>query len=192
MVCMWWIVTRWWSWSWFGFCTSATSTGLCSEHQLCWSTCWLTSSDSSAYGYDFPGRELISFQLTSINYLAWCHSMRIALGANDKLKFIDGLYHMPMKESPDYTAWMKISCLLSAWTLNVVAKEIARSFIYVESSHTLRWDSAMRFGESNGSLVYHLKHDIITNSQVHEAVVFILQQTSWALGWTRLDFTYSC
>ena len=63
--------------------------------------------------------------------------MKIALGAKNKLNFVDGT--PPEMDSPRYTTWKKSDCMVMSWLLNSISKDIAESFVYSNSSKDL-WE----------------------------------------------------
>ncbi|KAL2226425.1 UNVERIFIED_CONTAM: hypothetical protein Sindi_2001200 [Sesamum indicum] len=48
--------------------------------------------DMKTQGNDEPGMNLVSAPLNGNNYLTWARAIKIALGAKEKLEFIDGTY----------------------------------------------------------------------------------------------------
>ena len=52
---------------------------------------------------DHPGMMLVSAPLTGNKFLSWIKSMKIALGAKNKLKFIDETCEVPSVELPKYS-----------------------------------------------------------------------------------------
>ena len=50
--------------------------------------------------------------------------------------------------------------MVVSWLLNAMIPELSEAFLYVNSAHEL-WDELTeRFGESNGSLLYHVEKEI--------------------------------
>ena len=78
---------------------------------------------------------LVSALLNGENYISWNRSVKIALGAKNKLNFVDGT---PSPEM-DYTTWKKADCMVMSWLLNSISKDIAESFVYSNSSKDL-WE----------------------------------------------------
>lgn len=99
---------------------------------------------------------LVSSMLTSNNYLAWSHSIKIALGVKVELCFINGKCTCPSEGSPDYGQGVRDDCIMTSWILNSIAKDIVEIFLYTFTVKEL-WDEIQeRFGESSEPLFYEL------------------------------------
>ena len=109
---------------------------------------------------DNPGITPVSAPLTGGSFLPWSRSMKIALGAKTKLKFIDGTYEAPSTDSSAYTLWKKVDYMVLSWILNSVSKEIAKSFINAESTRALWKEIEDRYGEGNAPLIYQIHKEI--------------------------------
>jgi len=68
--------------------------------------------------------------LTGSNYLAWRRSMQRALGAKNKLAFIDGSTPEPDEEDLNIVAWERCNHLIHSWILNSVSLQIAQTIIF--------------------------------------------------------------
>ena len=79
--------------------------------------------------------------------------MKIALGAKNKLNFVDGT-PSPEMDLPRYTTWKKADCMVMLWLLNSISKAIAESIVYENSSKDLWEEIKARFGECNGPMIY--------------------------------------
>lgn len=90
-------------------------------------------------GSDHPGMQLVAFQLTGTNYLTWNHSIKIALGAINKIGFVDGTIIPPALASPNYVSWKCADYMVIEWILNSISKEFVRAFRYAKSAKQL-WD----------------------------------------------------
>ena len=86
--------------------------------------------------------------------------MKIALGAKNKLSFIDGTYTPQSLNSPLYGGWKKADCMIFSWLLNSICKDISESFIYANSARDLWLEVEAHFGESNGPMIYQLQREI--------------------------------
>lgn len=106
---------------------------------------------------------LVNSVLTG-NNLAWNRSIKIALGVEIKLGFINGKDPCPSEDSPDYEQWIRIKCMVTSWILNSITKDIVE-FLYIPTAKEL-WDELQeRFDESNEHLIYQLQREINTISQ---------------------------
>lgn len=99
---------------------------------------------------DHPGMLLVTSPLTGTNYLTWCRSIKIALGAKLKLGFIDGRCKKPSEDSDHFDQWIRVDCMVTSWILNSISKEIVDAFLYVGSARELWIELEERYGESNG------------------------------------------
>ncbi|KAL0416250.1 UNVERIFIED_CONTAM: Retrovirus-related Pol polyprotein from transposon RE1 [Sesamum latifolium] len=59
-------------------------------------------------GGDHPGMSLVSAPLDGRNYLSWSRSIRLALGAKQKLGFIDGTYGKPSGNKDEMEQWERV------------------------------------------------------------------------------------
>ncbi|XP_020547168.1 uncharacterized protein LOC110011437 [Sesamum indicum] len=116
-------------------------------------------------GNDQPGMNLVSAPLNDNNYLTWARSIKIALGAKEKLSFINGTYQKLTEGKEAIKAWNKNDCMVFSWILSAIAKEIAQAFLYAESARDLWVELETRFGDSNGPLLYQIQRDIASVSQ---------------------------
>lgn len=53
---------------------------------------------------DHPGISIVAAPFSGKNYLTWSTSMKISLGAKDKLGFIDGSITKPGEDSSEYSS----------------------------------------------------------------------------------------
>lgn len=52
--------------------------------------------------FDNPAMVLISVRLNGFNYRGWNQAMKIALGAKNKIAFVEGKFVVPKDGSKDY------------------------------------------------------------------------------------------
>ena len=77
---------------------------------------------------------------------------------------------MPSVESPEYSLWKRIDCMVLSWILNSMMKVIAETFVYADSARALWKDVEDRFGESNAPLIYQIQKEISTTIQGNMSV----------------------
>lgn len=66
--------------------------------------------------------------------------MRTALGAREKLDFINGTCKaLEDKTSREYRLWKKNDYMQCSWILSSISKDIPDNFLYASSAHEL-WD----------------------------------------------------
>jgi hypothetical protein len=86
-----------------------------------------SDTDSPYYVHpsEGPNSLTISPKLNGSNYLAWSRSMQRALGAKNKLVFIDGSIPIPDPNDLTRSCWERCNHLLHSWILSSVSDSIA-------------------------------------------------------------------
>ncbi|XP_057456379.1 uncharacterized protein LOC130747451 [Lotus japonicus] len=82
---------------------------------------------------DGPLTVSVSPKLTSANYQMWTRSMRRALSAKNKFRFVDGSIPVPEADHPLYFAWERCNNLIHTWIMNSVSSSIAQNLVYIEN-----------------------------------------------------------
>ncbi|KAL2247111.1 UNVERIFIED_CONTAM: hypothetical protein Sindi_2563400 [Sesamum indicum] len=108
---------------------------------------------------------LVSIPLNGNNFLTWSRSIKLALGAKQKLGFIDGSDTKPQGNKEETEQWERVDCVVMSWLLNYITKEIAEAFLDTSSALDLWQQLETRFGESNGPMVYNIQKQISSLSQ---------------------------
>ncbi|XP_074352674.1 uncharacterized protein LOC141691820 [Apium graveolens] len=130
----------------------------------------LTNSQNQAVNYndpyylssgDNPRQQLGTMLLSGDNFINWSRSVKMALGAKNKLGFIDGSLHKPAEDSVDYNKWIRNDYMVMSWLTSSMEPVISDSFIFATSAHDLWTDVADRFGKSNAPLLYELHTTLI-------------------------------
>ncbi|KAL0411194.1 UNVERIFIED_CONTAM: hypothetical protein Slati_3709100 [Sesamum latifolium] len=103
---------------------------------------------------------LVSVPLDGSNYLSWSQSVRLALGAKQKVGFIDGTCDKPTENKAELEQWQRVDCMVVSRLLNFISKDIAEAFLYTTSAQDLWKELATRFGESNGPMLYDIQKQI--------------------------------
>ncbi|KAL2235582.1 uncharacterized protein LOC110012136 [Sesamum indicum] len=124
---------------------------------------------------------LVSAQFNGNNYLTWARSVKIALGAKQKLGYIDGSYVKPTEDKEAIERWQRNDYMVVSWILSSISKEIAEAFLYTNSAKDLWTNLETRFGESNGPLLYQIQREItsITQKNSTVAVYFTKLKKLW-------------
>eukprot|EP00257_Ricinus_communis_P018697 XP_015577483.1 uncharacterized protein LOC8262877 isoform X2 [Ricinus communis] len=125
---------------------------------------------------DSSGMHLISILLNENNYIPWNRSMKLALGAKDKLGYINGENAEPASTAKEYKLWKKTDCLIAAWILKSISKEHAEGFIYCSFAKDLWEEIQERLGESNGPLEYQIQLEINNLKQVCQKLTILLRK----------------
>lgn len=63
--------------------------------------------------------------------------MKIALGAKNKLGFVEGKVMIPKDSSENYERWRRCDYMVISWILNSISKELVGSFLYVTNGREL-------------------------------------------------------
>ncbi|XP_058003648.1 uncharacterized protein LOC131180063 [Hevea brasiliensis] len=100
----------------------------------------------SLLGSDHPGMILVSVPLIGSNFRSWCHAMKIALGAKQKLGFVDGSILELEEGSEGHEKWKRCDYMITSWILNSMSKELVEAFIYTASARELRNEIAESCG----------------------------------------------
>ena len=94
------------------------------------------------------------------NFLSWSRGVKLALGAKNKMGFIDGKVEKPQSTSKDFQRWMRCDYMVRCWIFRSMKEEVGNAFSLVESSKQL-WDEIVeRYSQSNAPLLYQLKRDL--------------------------------
>ncbi|MCH80704.1 retrovirus-related Pol polyprotein from transposon TNT 1-94, partial [Trifolium medium] len=114
---------------------------------------------------DHPGLVLVSHLLTEENYRSWRRAMLIALGAKNKVGFVDGSIPQPPDNDPQYALWLRNDNVVASWLLNSVSKELTANIIYSSTAAAIWTDLEERFLQNNGPRMFQLRKDFITCTQ---------------------------
>ncbi|KAL2232986.1 UNVERIFIED_CONTAM: hypothetical protein Sindi_1478600 [Sesamum indicum] len=96
---------------------------------------------------------LVSVPLDGMNFLTWSRAIKLALGAKQKLGFIDGTCTKPEENKSEIEPWERVDCMVVSWLLNSITKDIAEPFLYTTSAQDLWEQLEARFGETNGPML---------------------------------------
>ncbi|KAL0406343.1 UNVERIFIED_CONTAM: hypothetical protein Slati_3948200 [Sesamum latifolium] len=82
-----------------------------------------------------------------------------------KLGFIDGSFPRPAVGSTSFKQWRRVDLMVTSWIWNSMSKDIVESFMYCATSRELWIAIQVRYGRSNGPMIYQLQREISTVSQ---------------------------
>ncbi|KAL2246098.1 UNVERIFIED_CONTAM: hypothetical protein Sindi_2878000 [Sesamum indicum] len=108
---------------------------------------------------------LVSAPLDGNNFLTWSRAIKLALGAKQKIGFVDGSYTKPQENKEEMDQWKTVDCMVASWLLNSISKEISEAFMYTSSAQDLWEQLEARFGDSNGPMLYDIQRRISSLSQ---------------------------
>jgi hypothetical protein len=104
-----------------------------------------------------PSSVLVTPPLTGSNYLAWSRSMRRALGAKNKLLFIDRSTPIPDTLDLNRSAWERCNHLVHSWIINSVSESIAQTLVFHEYAIDSWEDLHERFAKAGRIRIVSLK-----------------------------------
>ena len=77
---------------------------------------------------------LVSHPLTGCNYNTWSRAMWMTINAKNKLGFMDGSIPQPVADELTVNIWSHCNSMVISWLINVVSKDIADSFLYLDTA----------------------------------------------------------
>lgn len=84
----------------------------------------------------------------------------MALGAKNKLGFIDGTLKKPPEGSEDLSKWMRNDYMVRCWFFASVSPDIADQMILSESAKHF-WDDLLEmYGQTNAPQLYMIKKEL--------------------------------
>lgn len=114
---------------------------------------------------------IVTVLLNENNFFIQSKAVRMALGAKEKLSFIDGRMIEPPITSSEYDKWMRQDCMMCSWLNNSTAPEIRDHFMFTDSARKLWLELVQTYGACNAPMVYQIQRDISNFSQGSLSVV---------------------
>lgn len=114
---------------------------------------------------------LTGVRFDGTNFLGWNCSIRLTLGAKEKVRFIDDTYTKPKGNQDEIEKWIQCDCTIRCWLLNLMTNESAEVFMYAQSSRGLCIDVCEQFGMTNGLLLYQIQWEITNSKQGNSSVI---------------------
>lgn len=110
---------------------------------------------------DNPGLVISSLAIIgSNNYLALKNSLMRTLTAKDELKYIPSEEDDPEEDTVGFRRWKRNDCLVTAWILNTISRELVEGFTYVNSAKELWKSLEYMFCEANAPMLFKIKRDL--------------------------------
>jgi hypothetical protein len=130
-------------------------------------------SDSVFYVHpsEGPNSVTVTPQLNGSNYLAWSRSMRRALGAKNKLVFVDGSLPIPDFHDLNRSAWERCNHLIHSWLINSVTELIAQTLVFHENCFDVWQDLQERFSKIDRIRIATLRSSINNLKQGSKSVL---------------------
>lgn len=104
------------------------------------------------------------------NYVNWSRSVQLALGAKNKIGFIDGTLSRPAEDSDDLQKWIRNDYMVTGWILYSIEKSIAESFIFTPSALDLWLEIKERYGHSNAPQLYEHHKNLMSIEQHDDSI----------------------
>ena len=142
-----------------------------------------SDSDSPYYIHpsDGPSSLVITPKLNGSNYLAWQRSMQRAMGAKNKLVFIDGSILVPDIDDLNRPTWERCNHLIHSWLVNSVTESIAQTIVFHDTALSAWDDLKERFSKVDRVRILSLRSTINNLKQGTHSVLdyFIELRTLW-------------
>jgi transposase InsO family protein len=140
-------------------------------------------TDSIFYVHPSEGPNTVTVTplLTGSNYLAWSRSMQRALGAKNKLAFINGSTPEPDEDDLNRNAWERCNHLIHSWILNSVSPQIAQTIIFHVRAIDVWEELKDRFSKADRIRVSMLRSSINNLKQGSNSVLdyYTEMKTLW-------------
>ena len=113
-----------------------------------------TESPFYVHSSEGPNSVFISPKFNDSNYLAWSRSMQRALGAKNKLPFING--SLPIPDDLNQNAWERCNHLVQSWLINSVSDSIAQTIIFHDTAFDVWQDLKECFSKVDRNRIANL------------------------------------
>ncbi|XP_074377619.1 uncharacterized protein LOC141719137 [Apium graveolens] len=104
------------------------------------------------------------------NYFNWSRSVQLALGAKNKIDFIDGSLTRPADDSQDLQKWIRNDYMVTGWILYTIDKQITGSFIFTPSARSLWIEIQERYGHSTAPQLYEFHKRLMSIEQNDDSI----------------------
>ncbi|MCH79266.1 polynucleotidyl transferase Ribonuclease H fold, partial [Trifolium medium] len=118
-----------------------------------------------------PNTVLTTPLLNGSNYLAWSRSMRRALGAKNKIAFVDGSIPIPDLLDLNRSAWERCNNLVHSWIINSVSESIAQTLVFHENAIDAWEDLHERFAKADRIHIISLRYALNNLKQGNRSVL---------------------
>ncbi|XP_057431475.1 uncharacterized protein LOC130724295 [Lotus japonicus] len=116
---------------------------------------------------DNPSATMVNPPLNGKNYNAWARSMKRALVAKNKFRFVNGEIPVPTATDANFEAWDRCNSLIHSWILNSVTTSIANSIVFLENACDAWRDLRDRFTQG----------DLVRISELHSEISNLKQNS---------------
>ncbi|XP_057454807.1 uncharacterized protein LOC130746255 [Lotus japonicus] len=103
---------------------------------------------------------MVNPPLNDKNYNAWARSMKRALVAKNKFRFVSDEISVPTATDANFEAWDRCNSLIHSWILNSVTISIANSIVFLENACDAWRDLRDRFSQGDLVRIFELHNEI--------------------------------
>ncbi|XP_057249298.1 uncharacterized protein LOC125495537 [Beta vulgaris subsp. vulgaris] len=94
------------------------------------------------------------------NFMNWSKSIRIALGAKNKLGFLGGKHPKPISGEEEMQKWERCDYMVRSWMLATMKSDVAASLVNMQSTKQLWEEIVERYAQTNAPQLFSLKKDL--------------------------------
>ncbi|XP_048495752.1 uncharacterized protein LOC125495081 [Beta vulgaris subsp. vulgaris] len=94
------------------------------------------------------------------NFMNWSKSIRIALGAKNKLGFLGGKHPKPTSGEEEMQKWERCDYMVRSWMLATMKSDVAASLVNMQSTRQLWEEIVERYAQTNAPQLFSLKKDL--------------------------------
>jgi hypothetical protein len=130
-----------------------------------------TKSPLYVHPSEGPHSMVISPKFNGSNYLAWSRSMQRALGAKNKLPFINGFLPVPDDDDLNKNAWERCNHLVQSWLIASLSDSIAQTVVFHNTAFDVWQDLKERFSKVDRIRIANLRSSINNLKQGSKSVL---------------------
>ncbi|CAN1282148.1 Serine/threonine-protein phosphatase 7 long form homolog [Linum perenne] len=122
------------------------------------------------HGSEQPGQPLVAEKLTISNYTDWSRSMNNALGAKNKLGFINGTIKEPEAADSRFWPWTRCNIMVLSWIQQSVESEIRKTIMSFKKAADA-WNSLKgRYGQGDVVRIAELQEELSNLKQGNQSI----------------------
>ncbi|XP_021849062.2 uncharacterized protein [Spinacia oleracea] len=104
------------------------------------------------------------------NFMNWSRSITIALGAKNKLAFMEGKHPKPTEGADEIQKWVRCDYIVRSWLQATKKPEIAGSLVTMQSTKILWEEILERYGQTKAPPLFQLKKELWDAEQGNSSV----------------------
>ncbi|CAN1785707.1 Retrovirus-related Pol polyprotein from transposon TNT 1-94 [Linum perenne] len=117
------------------------------------------------HGSEQPGQSLVNEKLTTANYTDWSRAIHNALGAKNKMGFIDGTIEEPETVDPKFWPWMRCNIMVLSWLQHSVEPGIKKTIMGLKIARDA-WESLKgRYGQGDLVRIAEIQEELANLKQ---------------------------